>query len=255
MIDEKLIQNILNIVRDASNAVMKIYNSGDFGVEIKADHTPLTKADKTANQIIETGLKSISKFPILSEEGAHEVGNTDIFWCVDPIDGTKEFIRRNGEFTINIGLVKNGEPVLGVVGVPARGEIYYGAKGHGAFKQSDDEVRQIKANFSGDKPVVVSHHSIEPELQKLLDKIGDYELIVVGSSLKFCLVAEGRAALYPRFYGSHLWDTAAADAVLRTAGGETISNRTNESLVYNPAEIKNPFFIAAGGNYELFDRT
>lgn len=251
MVDEKLLQNVVRIARAAGDAVMDIYNSGDFAVEIKADNTPLTKADKKAHEIIEAGLKEISDYPILSEEGEHRVSEAE-FWCVDPIDGTKEFIKKSGEFTVNIGLIKDGEPVLGVVGVPAQNQIFYGAKNLGAFKQvGDGSPQEVKAEFSGSVPVVAGHHEVEDELKIFLQKLGEHEIVIKGSSLKFCLVAEGLAAVYPRFYGSHLWDTAAGDAVLRAAGGRTLTAGTGQPLVYDPAELTNPFFVAATSNFNL----
>lgn len=236
-----------NIAREAGEAIMRVYDSGDYKVETKEDDTPVTYADKLANGIIEVGLKKISDWPILSEEGSHNVDGASRFWCVDPIDGTKEFIAKNGEFTVNIGLIENGEPILGVVSAPAKNVLYYGARGYGAFKQAGtDEPIKIEAKFTGPVPVVTNHQTVEKELEELLGKIGEHQMLIMGSSLKFCLVAEGAAAMYPRFYGSHLWDTAAGDAVLRAAGG-----KIEPELVYDPTELLNPNFITTAGNFKL----
>lgn len=244
-----LLESCIDVVHQAGTAVMEIYNSGDFEVEIKSDNSPLTKADKAANEIIEAGLKKIADYPIMSEEGNHQI-SSKIFWCVDPIDGTKEFIAKNGEFTINIGLVENGEPVLGVVYAPAKNVIYYGARGQGAFKRvGASETEEIGAKFSGKIPVVaVSRSHINEQTEKFLEEIGKHQLLKTGSSIKFCLVADGTAAIYPRLGPSHLWDTAAADAVLRAAAGKIIGSN-GQPLIYNPKNLINPSFIACAANF------
>ncbi len=252
---KSLLEKVIGIAHEADAAVMEIYNSGDFEVEMKEDDaqpgyiSPLTKADKAANQIIEAGLKKISDYPIMSEEGSHKI-QADKFWCVDPIDGTKEFIARNGEFTVNVGLVENGEPILGVVSAPAQDVIYYGAKGYGAFRQaSSKQAQKITAKFDGQVPVVaVSRSHLNPETEKFLEELGGYQLLKSGSSIKFCLVADGTATLYPRLGESHLWDTAAADAILRAAGGIIAAVTTGQPLVYNPSELINPHFLVSAAN-------
>lgn len=241
----KLLNGVIEIVRQANAAVMEIYNSGDFDVEVKDDNSPLTRADKASNKIIEDGLKQLSNFPIISEEGNHQVDANE-FWLVDPVDGTKEFIKRNGEFTVNVGLVYNGEPILGVVSIPATDTLYYGVKNSGAFKQvGDKEPQPIKAEYSGKIPAVaVSRSHLNEETEAYLNQLGEHKLIKSGSSIKFCLVAEGRAAIYPRLGPCMLWDTAAADAVLRAAGGQTINAETNQPLTYDPSQLRNPHFYA-----------
>ena len=247
---DQLLRHCITLAKQAGKAVMEVYDSGDFEVETKADNTPLTKADKIANEIIVDGLKKYSGYPIISEEGAQdaEVGNT--FWLVDPIDGTKDFIKRTGEFTINIGLIQDGKPVLGVVYVPAQKVTYFGAVEAGAFKQEGDhEPVRMTAEFTGSVPVVVSHNKMEDELKEYLSRIGEYTMMEVGSSIKFCLVAEGTAAVYPRFYGSYLWDTAAADAILRAAGG-MITDDKGQELTYDPEHsLQNPYLIASAKNW------
>lgn len=244
-----LLDGCIALARQAGAAIMEIYQSDDFGVQLKADHTPLTKADLASNRIIVDGLKHLSDLPIISEEADHDSFGSDDFWLVDPIDGTKEFINRNGQFTVNIGLIKHGEPVLGVVYVPAKGLLYAGAAGLGAYKLDEDGTRtDITAEFKGRIPVVVASRSHRDEhLAAFLQELGDYTEITMGSSLKICLVAEGAAAVYPRFAPTSLWDTAAADAVLRAAGGMMRRADTDEPLAYRPTEtLLNPFFIVEG---------
>lgn len=248
---EALLAKCIELARAAGATVMEIYDSGDFEIETKADHSPLTRADKAANAVIEAGLKQISDWPIMSEEGSHEI-NAAKFWCVDPIDGTKEFIKKNGEFTINIGLIENGKPVLGVVLAPAQNVIYYGASGVGAFEQrGTSDPQKIVASASSEVPVVaVSRSHLNEATEKFLKELGNYELLKSGSSIKFCLVADGSAALYPRLGESYLWDTAAADAILRAAGGKTLSTTTDQPLVYDSTSLINPFFIASAANFD-----
>jgi 3'(2'), 5'-bisphosphate nucleotidase len=243
---EELLDSCIELTRQAGEAVMEIYDSGDFDVKLKSDNTPLTKADLTANRIIVDGLQELSELPIISEESSHDAHGSSRFWLVDPIDGTKEFLDRNGFFTINIGLITDGEPVLGVVYAPAKGLLYAAARGSGAFKVEQDGDRQpITAKFSGKIPVVVASRSHRDErMNGFLQKLGKHTEINIGSSLKLCLVAEGAASVYPRFAPTSLWDTAAADAVLREAGG-TITTPEGETLVYDPEQtLLNPFFVA-----------
>jgi len=249
---QELLDGCIALAREAGDAIMAIYNSGDFEVQLKSDKSPLTKADIAANQIIVAGLQKLSRVPIISEEGSHDSFGSPEFWLVDPIDGTKEFIKRNGEFTVNIGLVKDGEPVLGVVYVPAKDVLYAGAAGVGAYMvDRANGTFAIKAEFTGDVPVVVASRSHrDPNLDAFLAELGDHTEINMGSSLKLCLVAEGRATVYPRFAPTMLWDTAAADAVLRAAGGVT-TDTTGRPLMYKPTEtLRNPFFIAKTANFK-----
>lgn len=244
-----LLDQVIGLTRRAGTAVMEIYESGDFDVTLKNDDgfkSPLTKADKAAHEIIEAGLKQVSDYPVISEEGAHGAADSASFWLVDPIDGTKEFINKNGEFTINIGLVENGKPVLGVVYAPAKKAMYYGAVGEGAYKQADgQEPVKISSEYQNETPtVVVSRSHLNDETQKFLDKLGEHKKISMGSSLKLCLVAEGRASVYPRFAPTSLWDTAAADAVVRAAGG-MVTDVDGAELKYVPGQsLLNPYFIA-----------
>ncbi len=247
-----LLEQCIAIAREAGDEIMTIYESDDFGLEIKADNTPLTKADIAANKIIEAGLKEISDLPIVSEEGGHDSFDADEFWLVDPIDGTKEFVNRNGEFTVNIGLIQNEQPVLGVVYAPAIDTLYAGIVGEGAYKITPEGKEPIQAVFSGNKPVIVASRSHrDSRLDEFLKPIGEFEEINMGSSLKLCLVAEGKATMYPRFAPTSLWDTAAADAVVRAAGGSVRDADSNIPLGYNPTvNILNPFFIVRTSNQQ-----
>jgi len=247
---DTLLQECKKLARQAGEAVMRVYESGDFAVELKSDNSPVTKADMLANRIIERGLKQFSDYPIISEEGSHDAKGSDTFWLVDPLDGTKEFIKRNGEFTVNIGLIKNREPILGVVYAPAKNVLYTGSSEAGAFKQADGgEAVRISAVFRGPLPVLAgtrSHPS--EEMETFLRRFGEHRIISMGSSLKFCLVAEGVAALYPRFVPCWLWDSAAGDAIVRAAGG-SVTDLRGEALTYRPAhDLQNPYFIAATRN-------
>lgn len=243
------LDQVVELARQAGAAVMEIYGSGDFDVTTKDDNnfkSPLTKADKAAHAIIEAGLQRMSNYPIISEEGSHDAGGSDTFWLVDPIDGTKEFISGNGEFTINIGLVKGGKPVLGVVYAPSKSVMYFGTA-DGAYRQEDGHKPvSISAGYKGKVPtVVVSRSHLNDGTQKFLDELGEHKKVSMGSSLKLCLVAEGKATVYPRFAPTSLWDTAAADAVVRAAGGQ-VADTNGAMLEYRPESgLLNPYFIAS----------
>jgi 3'(2'), 5'-bisphosphate nucleotidase len=237
----------------AGNAILEIYETADFGVEIKSDDSPLTKADLAAHNVIVKDLKSITPdVPILSEESASipysERSKWNKYWLVDPLDGTKEFIKRNGEFTVNIALIENGSPTLSVVYVPVKKITYSAAKGYGAFKSSNGvRVKIFSHKPARNIPVVVGSRShISQDVKEYLDKLGDHEMTAMGSSLKFCLVAEGVADLYPRLGLTSEWDTAAAQCIVEQAGGRVVT-LDNESLTYNTKDsLLNPFFMVYG---------
>ena len=251
---------------DAGKAIMDIYNdpAADFGIEQKADNSPLTKADKAAHQII-SNLLSVTPFPILSEEGANipykERKKWQTFWLVDPLDGTKEFIKRNGEFTVNIALIEKGVPDAGVIYVPVRRELYFGSLNEGAFKASDidyehqptlEEIR-TKARRMPVTPlhlglvVVASRSHMTEETRMYIDNLRKQgvpvTLISSGSSLKICLVAEGSADIYPRFAPTMEWDTAAGHAIVKAAGCEIYHIDEKTPLRYNKEDLHNPWFI------------
>ncbi len=250
---KQLLTNIITIAKQAGDAIMTVYNSDDFNVELKDDDSPLTKADIAANDIIVAALTKLTpEIPILSEESAKAPYETrkhwTKFWLVDPLDGTKEFVKRNGEFTVNIALIENGNPILGVVYAPVLDTTYSAANGVGAFKQEASKpAQEIKtADYRDQKlKVVASRSHAGPDLQVFLDKLGDYDVISMGSSLKLCLVAEGAAHLYPRLGPTMEWDTAASHAVVNLAGGEVL-NLDKEPLQYNKENLLNPYFMVVG---------
>ena len=249
--DEKLLAPLLDIARAASVEIMRIYAT-DFDVAMKADKSPVTEADLAAHRVIVADLKRITPdLPVLSEESADipyaERRRWESYWLVDPLDGTKEFISKNGDFTVNIALVQGGEPIVGVVHVPATGLAYYGCLGVGAFRRDKDgQSSPIKVRrLIPGKPVkVVASRSHRGELlDGYLAKLGPHETVSRGSSLKFCLVAEGSADVYPRLGPTSEWDTAAGHAVLAAAGGNVVSV-DGGPLRYNAKEsLLNPHFI------------
>ncbi|SBT18935.1 3'(2'),5'-bisphosphate nucleotidase CysQ [Marinomonas gallaica] len=245
------IEQINTIAMAAGAAIMEVYDNGDFSVDFKSDESPLTAADKAAHiTIVEQLAKLTPDMPILSEEaveafsGANENGE---YWLVDPLDGTKEFIKRNGEFTVNIALIRSGKPVLGVVYAPAIDTLYYAEESAGAFKRvGRDQAQAISVeSHSEDSPwrVVGSRSHASQETLDYLTQIEQYEMVPMGSSLKLCLVAEGRADLYPRFGLTSLWDTAAAHAVVLASGGEVVTPEGKPLDYSNTEQMLNPYFI------------
>ncbi|WP_307794896.1 3'(2'),5'-bisphosphate nucleotidase CysQ [Alkalihalobacillus sp. BA299] len=257
---------ILNIAVEAGKDILSVYET-DFSVENKQDDSPLTLADRKSHIKIVEGLEQhYPNIPILSEEGKHqsysERKEWDYAWVVDPLDGTKEFVKRNGEFTVNIALIKDGTPILGVIYAPVLDVAYVGEQGQGAYKVENvlEKVnKQIPLEDIGialpikeerDYCSVVasrSHLSKETEeyIETLKEKHGKVELTSAGSSLKLCLVAEGKADVYPRFAPTMEWDTAAGQAVVECAGGKVVTTDTNEPLKYNKENLLNPWFIVA----------
>lgn len=243
-------KDIEQIARDAGAAIMDIYTSDDFEVQLKGDDSPLTKADLAAHQVIVNGLRKLNvQYPIISEES--EMIDWELrkrwhrYWLVDPLDGTKEFIKRNGEFTVNIALIEQGVPILGVVYAPALDAIYWGERDQGAFL--NDESISVTQQQPDTLRVVGSRSHPSQETIDWLDALGKpYNMVPMGSSLKICLVAEGKADIYPRLGPTSEWDTAAAHAVLLAAGGEIVT-LDNTPLLYNQkASYLNPYFIARG---------
>ena len=247
---------------EAGAEIMKIYTdpAQDFGVEKKSDNSPLTLADKAAHLCIlryldETGI------PILSEEGQHlpfeERKEWNRMWVVDPLDGTKEFIKKNREFTVNIALVENGTPVLGVIYIPVTDILYYGIVGEGAWKETPStppSMGRTKENLPIDGKVgrwsfvvVVSRSHMSPETEEYISQLrknhDKIQLISSGSSIKICLVAEGTADSYPRFAPTMEWDTAAGDAIARAAGRQVVNIQTSQPLLYNKEDLHNPWFL------------
>jgi 3'(2'), 5'-bisphosphate nucleotidase len=247
---------------EAGKAILEIYHSGDFDIEIKGDNSPLTKADTASHNVIMSYLEA-TKIPVLSEEGIDipykERKDWKQLWIVDPIDGTKEFIKRNGEFTVNIALIENQRPLIGVIFVPVTGELYFSSKEMGAYKVAVDlkdydlGALQAKANKlplqREDNTFTIvasrSHMSAETEgyIEQMREIHGDVKLISKGSSLKLCMVAEGTANCYPRFAPTMEWDTAAGQAICEHAGFEVIDWETKENMLYNREELLNNWFL------------
>ena len=250
-----LVKEVVKIARQAGGAIMAIYGREDFGVELKNDESPLTLADKASNDIICEALKKLPvQYPIVSEENKSiaydERKGFDYHWLVDPLDGTKEFIKRNGEFTVNIALIHRGAPVLGVVYVPCFNETYWAVKGEGAYWERTGNIQALQAaSFQFSDPglhVVCSRSHLNEDTQAFIDNLNSPELVAKGSSLKFLILARGEAHLYPRLGPTMEWDTAAAQAILEEAGGSVIDEETKEPLRYNKQNLRNPYFIAYG---------
>ncbi len=254
-IDEKI---LIEIAQKAGEAILEIYNSDNFGVEIKEDKSPLTKADKAANDVIVTGLeKHYPEIPILSEESKEiaykDRKNWEYFWLVDPLDGTKEFIKQNGEFTVNIALIHNGEPILGVIDLPVKSTTYFARKGEDkcAYKIENGVKSTISAKApTGDTCVVMASRShLNEDTQNFVDqqkeKFPNIEFVSAGSSLKFCFVAEGKANMYPRFAPTMEWDTGAGQVIAECAGATVINAKTQKPLKYNKENLLNPYFLVS----------
>ena len=257
---ENLLPKIVAIAQDAGHAIMEIYADPAHAVMTKADNSPLTQADLAADRVISAGLHKLALgWPILSEESAQiaygDRSGWQRFWLVDPLDGTREFIKRNGEFTVNIALIENGAPVLGVVYAPVLDVCYFAARGVGAFvRRSTEEAQAIRvSNPVPGEPVkvVASRSHADERTTALLQKLGDYQCISMGSSLKLCLVAEGAAHFYPRLGPTMEWDTAAAHAVVKYADGR-VCDSAGAELRYNKPDLRNPeFFVLSAVDNSL----
>jgi len=247
-----LIEPVVELAQAAGEAILEVYAT-DFDVQAKDDQSPLTQADMASHLKIVARLQELTPdVPIISEEGGlpefPERGAWSRYWLIDPLDGTKEFVNRNGEFTVNIALIDNNRPVFGVVTVPVTNVTYIGCKGIGAEIRDQQGSRTIHVAKECAEPVRVvgsrSHRG--SSLDAFLDKLGGYEMLPMGSSLKFCRVAEGAADIYPRLGPTSEWDTAAAQAVVEQAGGRVIK-LDGKPLSYNEKEdILNPYFLVLG---------
>ncbi|RMG74224.1 MAG: 3'(2'),5'-bisphosphate nucleotidase [Nitrospirae bacterium] len=260
-----LIPELINMVKEASSEILRVYE-GDFNVNYKDDRSPLTEADRRSHRIIYSTLRNLTpETPVLSEEGSNieysERSRWKEFWLVDPLDGTKEFIKRNGEFTVNIALIQENRPVFGIISIPVKGLIYYGGTlAGGIFRYS---LKEEKADY------LDNQYRIEPDrtekhtglrvvgsrshgserlrgfIERLKEQYKNLSFVSAGSALKFCLVAEGKADLYPRFAPTMEWDTAAGQAILRSAGIKVLRADNLSELTYNKESLKNPDFIVA----------
>ncbi|MDT0677706.1 3'(2'),5'-bisphosphate nucleotidase CysQ [Autumnicola musiva] len=257
-----LLETAIKASIEAGKKILRVYEEEDFEIENKADDSPLTEADLAAHKTIISFLEQ-TQIPVLSEEGKHapyaERKKWQHLWIVDPLDGTKEFIKRNGEFTVNIALIRNQQPVLGVIYVPVLKELYFADKETGAFKvegvsefvnieEVTSEAKQLPVAIEGKAYTVVaskSHLSLETEkyIDSLRKKFGEVNIISKGSSLKLCMVAEGQANIYPRFGPTMEWDTAAGHAICNCAGKYLTDYKTGKEMLYNREDLKNDWFI------------
>jgi len=249
---KELIDPIVALAIDAGRAILEVYAT-DFDVQSKGDESPLTQADLASHNCIVAGLQALTPdIPIISEEDGlpafAERGQWQRYWLIDPLDGTKEFVNRNGEFTVNIALIDAHRPLFGVVHVPVQDKTYIGCEGHGAELRDNGSIKAIQVAGKSSQPVriVGSRSHRGSSLDAFLEKVGESDMLPMGSSLKFCVVAEGRADIYPRLGPTSEWDTAAAQAVVEQAGGKVLE-LSGQPLSYNAKEdILNPWFIVVG---------
>jgi 3'(2'), 5'-bisphosphate nucleotidase len=255
LLEQIQIEKIIAIAEEAGKATLGIYQQ-DFDVEMKDDRSPLTEADKRSNAIIIRQLTALyPDIPYISEETKQipysERKNWLYFWLIDPLDGTKEFVKKNGEFTINIALIHKDKPVLGVIYIPVKDLFYYAQRGKGSYKKergAEAQRLQTESHKGKKKLVVVGSRShggeaLKAYIQQLKETYPDIELISSGSSLKFCLVAEGKADIYPRTGPTNEWDTAAGHAVVLESGKAVYEFDSNQPLVYNKQDLLNGWFI------------
>jgi len=247
---DPLLSSALEAAELACKEILDVYASGNFQAEVKGDNSPLTIADKRAHYAIASILQS-SNLPILSEEGKAipyaERKNWEYFWMVDPLDGTKEFLKRNGEFTVNIALIHKNKPVMGVVAVPVTGDVYYTADS-GAFLKRKGVAQKLehRGRIDLQQPglrVVASRSHMNDDTQQFIDSLQQPSLVSSGSSLKFMLLAEGVADVYPRYAPTMEWDTAASHAIINAVGLKVLQQGSTEELVYNKENLLNPSFL------------
>lgn len=245
----ELIEPVVDIAREAADKILEIYHS-DYAINRKNDSTPVTTADLAAHRCIVSRLKELTPaMPVLSEESVKipffERSSWQTYWLVDPLDGTREFIKRNGEFTVNIAMIHDHNPILGVILVPISGVCYYASQSHGAFKLQNNQLKPLSVNKNCSKKIKVasSRSHAKHSLDGFLADIGEHELVYMGSSLKSCLVAEGAVDVYPRLGPTSEWDTAAAQCIVEEAGG-FITDTQMRKLRYNTKEsLLNPDFL------------
>lgn len=246
----ELKSKISQLMWAASDAILEVYHSDDIGLQQKADASPVTEADLAAHHILVKGLESLApNIPVVSEEDPHSLEipkHHKTFWMIDPLDGTKEFVQRNGEFTCNVALIDQQETVYGWVSVPAENLLYHGGRDFGAMRQKRaDHALPIQCQpYAGPVRIVVSKSHLNTETKEFIEAMGEInQIIQAGSSLKFLRIAENHADVYPRLAPTCEWDTAAAHAILEGAGG-TVTGINGEILLYGKTEILNPYFIA-----------
>ncbi|HEX6223625.1 MAG TPA: 3'(2'),5'-bisphosphate nucleotidase CysQ [Chryseolinea sp.] len=247
-----LLPHALEAAEQACHEILDVYSSGDFQAEAKGDNSPLTAADKRAHEVI-ASLLHPAGLPLLSEEGStiafEERKSWEYFWMVDPLDGTKEFLKRNGEFTVNIALIHGNKPVMGVVAVPVTKDVYYTA-GDGVFLKRSGDVRRLAYRGRIDLKqrglrVVASRSHMNEDTQQFVNSLAQPSLVSSGSSLKFMLLAEGAADVYPRYAPTMEWDTAASHAIVNALGLKVTRQGSTDELVYNKENLLNPGFLVA----------
>lgn len=247
-----LLHQVIDICHTAGRAIMQVYDT-EFTVDHKADQSPLTEADRRAHDVIVAGLTKLdSNIPVLSEESPPETMSQRLewrrYWLVDPLDGTREFVKRNGEFTVNIALIEDHRAILGAVHAPVLDTDYFGELRSGAWMRRGTQPQEsIRVQTPARQiPIVVGSRSHRGQsLDRMLQRLGQHKLVAMGSSLKICLVANGEADFYPRLGPTSEWDTAAAQVVLESAGGFML-DVSGTALRYNKADILNPHFLAFG---------
>jgi 3'(2'), 5'-bisphosphate nucleotidase len=246
-IDKKTIEELVKIAESASIEILKIYQQPEIESSNKVDESPLTQADLISDRIILAGLKKISDYPIISEETYKNQDKSKLknYWLVDPLDGTKDFLAKNDEFTINIALINDYLPVLGLIYLPAKRDYYWAIRGLGSYKNQKKIFNQSKR-----KGIIgtASRFYRTIEDQNFFDKNGIKKIVTSGASLKFCQIAEGLADVYPRHNGSSEWDIAAGHIILKEAGCNIISLRTNKEISYRKKSIRNDFFVVSRNN-------
>lgn len=248
LITEDLRDQLVALAEEAGEAILDVYRSDDFGVERKGDDSPLTRADQASHDVLKV-LDGDMDLPLVSEEGTiapyTERRKWPAHWLIDPLDGTKEFVNQNDEFTVNIALIEDHRPILGVVHVPVTGVTYVGGPDLPSVRIDATGEHGIHASAPHNGPirVVASRSHMSPETQDYIDGLGSTDVVSAGSSLKFCRVAEGRADVYPRLGPTMEWDTAAAQAVVEGAGGQVLTG--DAPLRYNREDMRNPHFLVA----------
>ncbi|MCG9737517.1 3'(2'),5'-bisphosphate nucleotidase CysQ [Shewanella insulae] len=255
---QEWLDELVEIAKAAGEAIMQVYGSDQMDIQAKADDSPVTAADLASHKVIVEALAHLTPdIPVMSEEAADIPWETrrqwQQYWLIDPLDGTKEFIKRNGEFTVNIAFIDKGRALAGVVYAPVLDKCYYGGQHLGAWLASGDgvtDLNQLTVVAPSVPRIVGSRSHVSPGLAAYLEAIGEHEMTSIGSSLKFCLLAEGKADIYPRLGLTSEWDTAAAQAVLESVGGRVVNADNGQPLDYNQKEdILNPYFIATAKHW------
>ena len=257
-------EEIFEVIKKAGNEILKVYSGNDFQVETKSDKTPLTIADKKSNKVIINGLmKLFPELPLLSEESKkkpyYDRKKWQYLWLIDPLDGTKEFIKKNGEFSINLALIKDRKPIFGILYLPVLGLFYYAGKGYGAYKiDRIGRVNQLPINSNGKnfeknnkniKCIIFSRSHYTEETKQFVEKIkkqfSKVQMISVGSAMKLAYLAEGKADIYPRLAPTMEWDIAAGQTILEESGGKVLDFYKKIPLMYNKEDLRNPWFVAS----------